>query len=268
MEYGTGAIFGCPAHDQRDLEFARAYGLPVMPVVLPPDDDPKSFAIGDEAYTGDGIADQFGLPRRARRRRRQGRRSPSASQSRRSRASRKASGRRVPPARLGHLAAALLGLPDPDDPLRDMRHRAGAGEGSAGEASRRCDLRQAAAIRSTVIRPGSMSPARNAAARRRARPTRWTPSSIRPGTSRASARRMPPMPIDTNAVGYWLPVDQYIGGVEHAILHLLYARFFTRAMHKTGHAPSTSRSRACSPKAWSRTRPTRTHTANGCCRRR
>jgi leucyl-tRNA synthetase len=45
------------------------------------------------------------------------------------------------------------------------------------------------------------------------------------------------VPTDNNAVGYWLPVDQYIGGVEHAILHLLYARFFTRAMHHTGHAP-------------------------------
>jgi leucyl-tRNA synthetase len=44
-------------------------------------------------------------------------------------------------------------------------------------------------------------------------------------------------PTDTNAVGYWLPVDQYIGGVQHAILHLLKARFFTRAMHKTSHAP-------------------------------
>jgi leucyl-tRNA synthetase len=45
------------------------------------------------------------------------------------------------------------------------------------------------------------------------------------------------VPVAPNAVGYWLPVDQYIGGVEHAILHLLYARFFTRAMHKTGHSP-------------------------------
>src|SRR6201999_2990755 len=52
MEYGTGAIFGCPAHDQRDLDFARKYNLPVKPVVLPPDEDPKTFAVGDEAYTG------------------------------------------------------------------------------------------------------------------------------------------------------------------------------------------------------------------------
>jgi len=49
MEYGTGAIFGCPAHDQRDLEFARKYGLPVKPVVIPPGADPESFTIGDNA---------------------------------------------------------------------------------------------------------------------------------------------------------------------------------------------------------------------------
>src|SRR4029077_17889838 len=54
MEYGTGAIFGCPAHDQRDLDFARKYSLPVKPVVLPPGADPASFAIGDTAYVGDG----------------------------------------------------------------------------------------------------------------------------------------------------------------------------------------------------------------------
>ena len=54
MEYGTGAIFGCPGHDQRDLEFARKYNLPVPPVVLPEGEDAKTFEIGDEAYTGPG----------------------------------------------------------------------------------------------------------------------------------------------------------------------------------------------------------------------
>ena len=44
MEYGTGAIFGCPAHDQRDLDFARKYRLPVIPVVLPPGEDPATFS--------------------------------------------------------------------------------------------------------------------------------------------------------------------------------------------------------------------------------
>ena len=54
MEYGTGAIFGCPAHDQRDLDFANAYGLGVIPVVLPDDTDATSFEITGTAYTGPG----------------------------------------------------------------------------------------------------------------------------------------------------------------------------------------------------------------------
>src|SRR5712671_1477015 len=54
MEYGTGAIFGCPAHDQRDLEFARKYELPVLPVVLPPREDLARFTVDDTAYVEDG----------------------------------------------------------------------------------------------------------------------------------------------------------------------------------------------------------------------
>lgn len=54
MEYGTGAIFGCPAHDQRDLDFANKYKLPVRPVVIPEGEDPATFKVGTEAYLGDG----------------------------------------------------------------------------------------------------------------------------------------------------------------------------------------------------------------------
>ena len=54
MEYGTGAIFGCPAHDQRDLDFANTYDLPVLPVVLPDGEDPAGFTVSDTAYTGPG----------------------------------------------------------------------------------------------------------------------------------------------------------------------------------------------------------------------
>lgn len=55
MDYGTGAIFGCPSGDQRDLDFARKYDLPAIPVVMPADGDAKSFTVGDVAYDGDGV---------------------------------------------------------------------------------------------------------------------------------------------------------------------------------------------------------------------
>ncbi len=64
MDYGTGAIFGCPAHDQRDLDFVNKYGLGNVPVVCPPGQDPATFIITDVAYDGDGTHDQFALPRR------------------------------------------------------------------------------------------------------------------------------------------------------------------------------------------------------------
>ena len=55
MDYGSGAIFGCPGHDQRDLDFANKYKLKVLPVVRPAESDPEKFKINNEAFTEDGI---------------------------------------------------------------------------------------------------------------------------------------------------------------------------------------------------------------------
>ena len=189
MGYGEGAIFGCPAHDQRDLDFARKYDLPVIPVVAPKGTDPNRFEIGTEAFTRDRRRqcrpDQFRFPRWHERRQGQGRNRPALGKGRH----RRAQGE-FPPARLGRVAPALLGLPDPGHPLPVMRGRAGAETGSAGHAARGCHLRQAG----QSARPSSdleaRRLARNAAARPSARPTPSTPSSIHPGISRASARRM------------------------------------------------------------------------------
>jgi leucyl-tRNA synthetase len=145
MDYGTGAIFGCPSGDQRDIDFARKYGLPVIPVV----------AAGRRGRAGCGAGGnrsrnrlhgrwrhaQLALPRRdgdgcgircgrgqARRRDacwRTGRGTP----------------HKLPPARLGYFAPALLGLPDSGRSLRKLRCRARSAGPVTGEASRRCVFR-------------------------------------------------------------------------------------------------------------------------------
>ena len=182
MEYGAGAIFGCPAHDQRDLDFARRYDLPVIPVVLPPGADPQTFTIGDEAYVGPGTAyhSEFldGLTVDTL---------PSAWW----RAARRASWKPTIGCATGAFPVSATGaarfrssIVTPAAPSRCRRR-------TCPSCCRMTSSFRFPAIRSIGTRHGSMSTARSAAGQRGARTTRWTPSSIRPGTTPASRRRMP-----------------------------------------------------------------------------
>ncbi|MGB6968214.1 MAG: leucine--tRNA ligase, partial [Methyloceanibacter sp.] len=236
MEHGTGAIFGCPAHDQRDLEFARSYGLPVIPVVLPPGADPATFTIGEEAYTGDGILFNSGFL--------DGLSIVDAKEAMARRLTAKTvggepQGERRTEFRLrdwGISRQRYWGCPIP------MIHCEACGIVPVPEKDLPVKLPE------DVIFGGSGNPLdhhpswKHVACPQCGRPaTRETDTmDTFVDSSWYFARFCSPhaeVPTDSNAVGYWLPVDQYIGGVEHAILHLLYARFFTRAMHKTGHLP-------------------------------
>ena len=233
MEYGTGAIFACPAHDQRDLEFARKYGLPVIPVVLPKDVDAKNFVIGDEAYTGDGTVINSGfldgldvveakemITERLERQKVKGH----------------PQGKRKTEFRLrdwGISRQRYWGCPIP------MIHCETCGIVPVPEK----DLPVKLPDDVTFDVPGNPLD-RHPTWKKVICPQCGGPATRETDTmdtfvdsSWYFARFCSPrasVPTDSNAVGYWLPVDQYIGGVEHAILHLLYARFFTRAMHKAG----------------------------------
>ena len=229
MEYGSGAIFGCPAHDQRDLDFARKYGLPVTPVVAPADADAASFAVGTEAFTGDGrlINSRFldGLD-------------VGAAKARIIEELEKRNlGTRAVNYRLrdwGVSRQRYWGCPIP------VIHCAGCGIVPVPETDLPVTLPEDAAI------TGAGNPLeRHPTWKQVACPTCGKPATRETDTfdtffesSWYFARFCAPQseaPLDRKAVDYWLPVDQYIGGIEHAVLHLLYSRFFTRALKKCGY---------------------------------
>jgi leucyl-tRNA synthetase len=233
MGYGEGAIFGCPAHDQRDLDFARKYGLPVIPVVAPRGTDPAGFTVGTEAFVekeGDNTVlinseflDGMGVPQ--------------AKEEIASRMEKVGIGERKVNFRLrdwGVSRQRYWGCPIP------VIHCASCGIVPVPKDQLPVTLPEDV----TFDKPGN--PLEH-------HPT-WKhvdcPSCGKPARRETDtfdtfidsswyyARFCSPHaeePVDKAAAKYWMGVDQYIGGVEHAILHLLYSRFYARAMTATGH---------------------------------
>jgi len=229
MEYGTGAIFGCPAHDQRDLDFARKYRLKVKPVVIPDGADPESFKIGSEAYTGpghihnseflDGLSVEEAKDKVASILEQQG------------------TGERQVKYRLrdwGVSRQRYWGCPIP------MIHCPACGMIPEREENLPVLLPEDVSF----DKPGNpldhhptwkhvTCPECGSDAERE---TDTLDTFV--DSSWYFARFCSPRaetPVEKAEADRWLPVDQYIGGVEHAILHLLYARFFTRAMRDMGY---------------------------------
>jgi leucyl-tRNA synthetase len=228
MHYGTGAIFGCPAHDQRDLEFARKYDLPVKPVVLAPGADPATFAVGDEAYTGpgslfnseflDGMDVEAGKAAAIARIEEQGvGEGATVYRLRDWGVSRqrywgcpipvvhceKCGPTPVPPEQLPVELPDDVSFDVPGNPL--LRHptwRHTTCPSCGGPAERETDTLDTFVDSSWYFARFADPHAAEA--------------------------------INREAADYWLAVDQYIGGVEHAVLHLLYARFISRALTDAG----------------------------------
>ncbi len=226
--YGTGAIFGCPAHDQRDLDFARKYDLPVRPVVLPDGAEADNFEIAAEAYTGagrifnSGFLDDMTIE--------------AAKSAAIARLSAQDQGEGKVNYRLrdwGVSRQRYWGCPIP------AIHCPACGTIPVPDAELPVTLPDDV----TFDRPGNplehhptwkyrTCPECQGEARRE---TDTLDTFI--DSSWYFARFAGPSetaPVDVTEAAFWLPVDQYVGGVEHAVLHLLYSRFFARAMSDCG----------------------------------
>jgi leucyl-tRNA synthetase len=226
MGYGTGAVMAVPAHDQRDWEFARRYGLRIHPVVQPADG--SLVPLDEGAYTGhgtlinsgqfdgldfdeafDAYAKLFEAQGRGRRRVHYRLRDWGISRQR-------YWGCPIP---LIHCASCGV-QPVPDDQLPVVLPEDLVPDGSGNPLNR-----DAKFLECTCPKCGG-------AARRETDTMDTFVDSSWYFFRYASANNDRAM-VDERA-RYWLPVDQYIGGIEHAILHLLYSRFWTRVMHDLG----------------------------------
>ena len=230
MQYGTGAIFGCPAHDQRDLDFARKYELRVVPVVLPKDEDPATFSVDDLAYVGpgslynsdflDGKAVDEGIKTAIDRIENMGVGEATTNYRLRDWGVSRQRYWGCPIPAIHCEKCGVVPVPAEDLPVELPNVDASEFKIPGNPLDRAVDWK-------TTTCPQCGGPA--------TRETDTFDTFIDSSWYFARfAAAEEEAPVNKSDADYWLPVDQYIGGVEHAILHLLYARFFTRAMKDTG----------------------------------
>ncbi len=229
MGYGTGAIFGCPAHDQRDYEFATKYGQTITPVVIPADKDPRTFKLQGEAYDGPGrLANSAFLD---------GKSIEEGKAEVANRLEKLGKGSRKIMYRLrdwGVSRQRYWGCPIP------VIHCDGCGVVPVPVADLPVKLPEDVTF-DVPGNPLDRHPTwKHVACPKCAKPAVRETDTMDTfvDSSWYFARFCSPrenVPVNQDAANYWLPVDQYIGGIEHAILHLLYSRFFARAMVETGH---------------------------------
>jgi len=224
MDYGSGAIFGCPAHDQRDLDFANKYSLEIIEVILPKSQNIEDFKIIDIAYTGDGeLINSFFL---------NGESVENAKSKVLKYIQEKNIGKKKTNYKLrdwGVSRQRYWGCPIPimyrEDgaiipvdkkdlpitlpPIKEINRSRNALENIDEWKKTKCPITGMNAIRETDTFDTFFE-------------SSWY--FLRYCNPRSDE------PFVKKDIDYWLPVDQYIGGIEHAILHLLYSRFFVKAL--------------------------------------
>ncbi len=223
-EYGLGAIFGCPAHDQRDLDFAKEYNLEVIPVVAPDNLESDKYVINDLAYTEDGVVINSDFLN--------GLKTKEAKNKIILEIEKKQIGRKKVNYKLRDWGISrqrywgcpipiiyredgeIIAVEDEDLPIRlpetpDFNENSTTLNSIKGWKETTCKKTGLKAIRETDTFDTFFE-------------SSWY--YFRYCNPRSDK------PFEKKDIDYWLPVDQYIGGIEHAILHLLYSRFFTKAL--------------------------------------
>jgi len=227
MEYGSGAIFGCPAHDQRDLEFAKQYNLSIKPVISP---DGKNLIIKDEALTeeeGIVINSDFlnGLSvKDAKKRVVQELKKINQGKFQRTYRLRDWGISRQRywgcPIPVMYLAdGTMVPVPEKDLPIKlpsdiNLSSTGNPLENHPTWKLTKCPKTGEPAVRETDTLDTFFE-------------SSWYFSKFCNAEKKGG--------LDIKKINYWMPVDQYIGGVEHAVLHLLYSRFFARALNECGY---------------------------------